>query len=185
MSEEKSNKALVVIDMLADFVEEGGKLYCGPGARRIVPVIRSSIDEAHATGTPVFYICDRHNPDDSEFSMFPPHCVVGTRGAEIIEELSPGQGDRIVPKRRFSAFYGTDFDLSLRELGITHLVLAGVCTNICVLYTAADARMRNYEVTVIENGVASFDEGAHRAALNEMKNTLGASIITALPRQLA
>jgi len=55
-------------------------------------------------------------------------------------------------------------------------VLVGVCTNICVLYTAVDARMRNYSVTVIKEGVASFSQEAHEFALKEMENTLGVKI---------
>jgi len=65
----------------------------------------------------------------------------------------------------------------LRELKITKVRMVGVCTNICVLYTAADARMRGYEVQVDPRGVASFDEEAHSWALKEMEKTLGVTIM--------
>ncbi len=57
-------------------------------------------------------------------------------------------------------------------------MLTGVCTNICVLYTAADARMRHYKVKVLKDGVASFDEQAHQFALQEMEKTLGVQLVS-------
>jgi nicotinamidase-related amidase len=170
-------RALLVIDMLNDFLEEQGALYCGPAARAILPFVARKIGEAREAGDLVVFVCDRHTPDDREFEMFPPHCVAGTAGAGVAPELIHREGDIVVPKRRFSAFYGTDLDLHLRERAVKEVVLVGVCTNICVLYTAADARMRNYEVTVLRDGVASFDEDAHRFALKEMEKVLGARVI--------
>ena len=93
---------------------------------------------------PIIYICDNHEEDDREFDMFPPHCIAGTEGSQIIQQLQVKDGDKIIKKRRYSAFYGTDLDLYLREKGIEEIYLVGVCTNICVLYTAADARNLGY-----------------------------------------
>ena len=170
-------RALLVIDMLNDFLEEEGALYCGPTGRAIVPVVVDRIREAREAGEPVFFVCDRHTHGDREFEMFPAHCVTGTAGAGVIPELTHRGGDFVVPKRRFSAFYGTDLDLHLRELGVEELVLVGLCTNICVFFTAADARMRNYRVTVPEAGVASFDVEAHRFALGQMEKVLGVRVV--------
>lgn len=173
----KTGRALLVIDMLNDFVDEKGSLYCGPASRAILPFVAKTIEETRKAGEPVIYVADRHLPDDREFEMFPPHCVTGTRGAEVCRELLPREGDVVVPKRRFSAFFGTDLDLHLRELGVAELVLVGVCTNICVFFTAADARMRGYGVTVLRDGVASFDAEAHRFALEQMEKVLGAKVV--------
>ena len=170
-------QALIVVDMLVDFVDEGGKLYCGPSSRAIIPAVGCRLADARERGVPVIYVCDSHRPDDPEFRMFPTHCVAGTPGAEVVAELAPREGEVIVRKRRFSAFYGTDLDLTLRELGAKELLLVGVCTNICVLYTAADARMRDYDVTVPAGCVATFDEEAHRLALREMEKTLGVRVV--------
>lgn len=172
-----AGKALLVIDMLRDFVDETGSLYCGPAARAILTRVKEEISRAREEGYPVIYICDQHKEDDPEFQMFPRHCVAGTTGGEVAPELSPREGDVVIPKRRYSAFFGTDLDLTLRELGVEELILVGVCTNICVLYTAADARMRHYRVTVPRDAVASFDEDAHRFALAEMEKTLGATVV--------
>ncbi|MCL6450100.1 MAG: cysteine hydrolase [Acetobacteraceae bacterium] len=166
-----------MIDMLRDFVEEGGALYCGEASRGIVPEVARLIREARARGDLVVYICDRHRPDDAEFQMFRPHCLAGSRGAEVAEGLEPQPGDVVVPKRRYSGFFSTDLDLTLCEADVDKLRLCGVCTNICVLYTAADARMRNYEVEVVRQAVASFDSEAHEFALKELERTLGAKVV--------
>lgn len=171
------SQALLVVDMLADFVEPGGRLFCGEDARTIIPRVAELVEAARLAGTPVIFIVDSHLPGDAEFAMFPPHCIHGTHGAGVVEELRPRAGERVIPKRRFSGFYGTDLDLTLRELGIDDLILTGVCTNICILYTAADARMRHYRVTVPRDAVASFDQDAHNWALRQLETVLGATVI--------
>ena len=170
-------KALLVIDMLEDFIDEEGRLTTGPAGKKIVEFIQEKTDEFRKKGYPIIYICDNHEEDDREFDMFPPHCIAGTEGSQIIQQLEVKDGDKIIKKRRYSAFYGTDLDLYLREKGIEEIYLVGVCTNICVLYTAADARNLGYKVNVYRDGVASFDEEAHECALKEMESTLGCNII--------
>jgi len=172
-----SNRSLLVVDMLMDFVDEKGSLYCGPDAQGIIPEVKREIEEARSQGEAVIYVCDRHSPQDPEFEMFPVHCVSGTPGAQVHPEIAPIPSEKIIPKRRFSGFYGTDLDLTLREMGTETVRVVGVCTNICVLYTVADARMRNYKVEVVQKAVASFDQQAHAMALREMEKTLGAVII--------
>jgi len=171
-----TKRALLVIDMLNDFILPQGSLTVGPAGEEIVPLIAQKIAEFREAGQAVIYICDNHKADDPEFAMFPPHCIVGTPGAEIIGALAPQRGELIIPKRRYSAFFATQLDLCLREMGITELVLVGVCTNICVLYTACDARMRTYDVTVLRDAVASFDPEAHDFALEQMENVLGVEV---------
>ena len=169
-------RALVVIDMIEDFVREGGALYCGPSMTAIVPVIQDELARARDAGEPVVYLKDDHLPDDAEFVQFPPHAIAGTDGARIVPELAPHDGDVVIPKRRYSGFFGTDLDITLRERGIDTLRLVGDCTNICVLYTAADARNLGYAVEVVRDGVTSFDREAHADALRELEKTLGATI---------
>jgi nicotinamidase/pyrazinamidase len=174
-------RALIVVDMIEDFAHEGGALYCGPSMAAIIPVIRRELERARTAREPVIYLTDNHLPDDAEFAMFPPHAIAGTKGAQIIPELAPVPGDVVIPKRRYSGFFGTDLDITLRERGVDTLRLVGDCTNICVLYTAADARNLGYDVEVVEEGVTSFDERAHRDALRELEKTLGAKILRAAP----
>lgn len=170
-------KALLIVDMLADFIYPEGALYLGPSADALITGVRSRLEEYRNEGDLIIYLCDRHPEDDQEFDMFPPHSLEGSKGSDIIAELAPQAGERIISKRRFSAFCGTDLDLTLREKGITDLELTGCVTNICILYTAADARMLNYRVSVSEKAVASFDSQAHSFALQEMEKTLGVTLI--------
>jgi nicotinamidase-related amidase len=168
---------LVIVDMLNDFIEEDGALYIGPEAERVKINVEGKLKEYREKGKPVIHIADNHLPNDSEFNMFPSHCLVDDRGSEVINELAPNRGEYLIPKRRYSAFFGTELDLTLRELGVKDIELVGVCTNICVLYTSADARMLHYGVTVDKECVASFDIEAHSFALREMEKTLGVKVV--------
>ena len=170
-------RALVVVDMIEDFVHEGGALYCGPSMAKVVPVIKRELERARTAGDPIVYLTDEHLPDDAEFAQFPPHALKGSTGAKIVPELAAREGDVVIPKRRFSGFFGTDLDITLRERGVDTLRLVGDCTNICVLYTAADARNLGYAVEVVRDGVTSFDLEAHADALRELEKTLGATLV--------
>lgn len=170
-------KALLVVDMLKDFVETGGALDCGEEARRIIPFVRAKVDEFHYSRDLVVFIRDSHRPDDPEFQMFPPHCVKGTRGAEIIDELEVRPGDVTVEKTRYSAFYGTELEKILRERGVAEVHVVGVCTSICVMDTVGDLRNRDYPVVVYRDGVADFDREAHRFSLGRMEKIYGARVV--------
>jgi len=169
-------KAILVVDMLRGFLEPGYPLYCGEGARRVIPNIQSLLERERAEGSKVFFICDHHSPDDPEFEMFPPHCIEGTAEAEIIPELSKYPGE-VIPKRRYSGFFETDLDERLAKLAPDKLIVCGVCTHICILHTVADARNRDYAVEVPTDCVASFDHTAHQFALEHMEKTLGAKLV--------
>lgn len=170
-------RALLIIDMVSDFIDQDGALYIGESGRAIIPVIARLLEQFRAEGAPVFFICDRHQEGDPEFEMFAPHCLEGTKGASICEQLTPREDEPVVAKQKFSGFFGTDLERMLRERGIEELVLTGCCTNICVLYTAAQARMLGFAVTIPREAVASFDADAHRFALKEMELTLGAKLV--------
>ncbi|NMB27475.1 MAG: cysteine hydrolase [Tissierellia bacterium] len=170
-------KALLIIDMLKDFIYKDGALTTGPAGEEIIDFIKNKTEEFRDKDYPIIYICDNHEEDDKEFDMFSPHCITNTKGSEIIEELEVKVGDKIINKRRYSSFFGTELDLYLRERGVDEIYLVGVCTNICVLYTAADARNLAYKVNIYKDGVASFDEEAHNFTLKEAERTLGCKII--------
>ncbi len=167
----KNKKALLVIDMLNDFVVKGAPLEV-PGARGIVGNIKRETNKVRRNQIPVIYCCDRHSKDDREFEVWPPHAVKGTRGAEVIDELRPRKGDIVIHTRTYSSFYRTALERTLKGLGVRHLILTGVATNICILYTAVDAYMRGYEVSVPEGCVAAFSTEDHRFALRQIRETL-------------
>ena len=115
------------------------------GNRALIPVSYTHLDvyKRQEQGYPVIFICDHHEADDKEFDMFPAHCVAGSPGSQIIPELEVKPGDKIIKKRRYSAFFGTELDLYLREKGVEEIYLVGVCTNICaVSYTHLDVYKR-------------------------------------------
>jgi nicotinamidase/pyrazinamidase len=167
--------ALIIVDMLEDFVEAGGAL-CVPGAREIVPAIRRELEQARAAGRPVIFVCDAHEPDDREFERFPPHAVAGSTGAEIIDQLAPREGELVVFKRRYSPFYDTDLHDLLVELGVSQATVVGVCTHICVMETVAGLANRDLKVRVLREGVADFDSELAQAALKRMESLFGAEI---------
>ncbi|MEW6553045.1 MAG: isochorismatase family cysteine hydrolase [Actinomycetota bacterium] len=168
--------ALLIIDMLNDFIEEGGALVV-PGARRIVPRLQVILAAARDRDIPVIYVTDSHREDDHEFRYWPAHAVSDTWGGAVVDDLRPRQGDYIVPKRRYSAFFGTDLDNYLREMGVRKLYLAGVLTNICVYATALDASMRNYGVAVFTDGVASLSEETDRFIFQQLEEVLHAELL--------
>ena len=103
------------------------------------------------------------------------HCVKGTEEAEVIGELAGYEGV-VIPKRRYSAFFDTDLERRLAELAPDKIIICGVCTDICVMHTASDARNRDYAVEVPADCVASFDPSAHAYALDHMEKILGATV---------
>lgn len=92
-------KALLVIDMLRDFIEKEGALETGPAGRDIIPFVKEKINEFRKLGYPIIYICDNHEINDKEFDMFPAHCIKDTEGSKIIDELEVLEGDKIIKKK--------------------------------------------------------------------------------------
>jgi len=170
--------AVLVIDMQKGFLHEGAALYCGEAARAIIPAVTRLLDEELDRGSALFFTLDIHDPDDKEFEMWPPHCVVGTEETEFIPELLPyvAQGT-VIDTRRYSAFFETDLAERLAELKPDRLIVCGVCTDICVLHSVAGARFRDYPVTVLRDCVASFDAEAHEWGLKHMEKILGAQVV--------
>lgn len=172
------DKLLIVVDMLEGFCVEGNVLYCGADSREIIPRIRSLIaDEYNPTNQPVVFLMDNHEPDDPEFEMFPPHCIIGTAEAEIVPELQGVADNELrVPKNRYSGFHETPLDAIITRHAPALIEVVGVCTNICVMYTVEELRNRYLPVTVRSDMVASFDADAHAFALGQMATVLGATV---------
>lgn len=171
-----SRNALVVVDMLNDFVDEKGALYCGQTARDIIPFVKVRVDASRKSGDLVIYLQDSHAEDDKEFERFPKHSVIGTWGHRVIPELAPQQGDIVIQKRRYSGFFETELSNLLRKHNIQDVEVVGVCTNICVMDTVGGLANRDYNVTVPRAGVADFDPEFHEFALKRMDKIYGAKV---------
>lgn len=170
-------EALLVIDMLNDFVLPGSPLEV-PETRKAVPAVKREIERARAIHNQVIYVCDSHEPDDMEFKRFgwPVHSVRGTKGAEVVQELTPGPDDLVVRKTSYSSFYGTKLNKTLKSLGVKKLRLTGCVTHICIMFAAYEASLRNYDVTVVADAVAGLQAEDHEAGLRIMKNVLGVKV---------
>jgi len=167
--------ALLIIDMLNDFVLEGAPLEV-PSTREIIPAIKREIGAARSEATPIIYVCDAHAPDDREFLIWPRHSVKGTKGATIIDDLRPEEDDIIVEKTTYSSFYKTNLEEVLGRLAARELVITGCVTNICILYAASDAVLRGYTVTVPRDCSAWLDVEDHNFAIRHMKNVLKVNV---------
>ena len=190
--------ALLVIDMQHDFLDEGVPLEAA-GGRDIIPALAATVAAARAAGVPVIYTLEAHRPgrvdsgreadpgmgkdyypDGSEGRPLPEHCVEGTRGIEIVSELACAPGDLQVLKRRYNCFLGSDLDLLLRGLRVETLLLTGVDSNVCVLWTAGEGFQRDYHVRVLEDCVAGTSLEEHAAALLIMRAlTMGRPVYSA------
>jgi nicotinamidase-related amidase len=161
--------AIVVIDMLNDFIGEKATLRCENG-EKIVPEIRRLVDFAHENDIQVIHVQEAHRQNDRDFRVRPVHAIKGTWGSQFIPELQPEEdkGDYVVQKRRHSAFSYTDFDLFCREEEIDTLVLTGVWTNVCVRSTASDGLYHGYNIICISDATASKDDDMHVSGLRDI-----------------
>lgn len=165
--------AVLVVDMVNDFFEEGGEMVLPGGKELLYEPIHQLLDAAHANGVPVFWLNQHLRPDDSLFKKRIPHCIIGTWGAEIVAALPLGEDDIVVPKRRYSGFFQTDLDLFLRERDIHHVVVSGCVTNICVRSTVADAYFLNYDVIVPHECVGATNDAAQEVHLYDIDTHYG------------
>jgi|SRR5450759_5033679 nicotinamidase/pyrazinamidase len=176
MSVFNEHSALVIADMIHDFVDPDGKLYV-PGIDEIVPYIQELIDEAHGLGVPVIFVNDAHEPGDAEFQQWGEHAVKGTRGSQVVDQLAPSDDDFVLEKKRYSVFYRTGIEELLVRLGVDHLVITGTVTNICVLVSAIEALVRGLAVTVPRNGVKALIEADGDFALDQVERVFGGKVV--------
>jgi nicotinamidase/pyrazinamidase len=168
--------ALIVIDMLNDFLDPGGSLYVGAQAREIIPFVARKIAEFRDQGRVVIFVSDAHASDDPEFQTYPAHALKGSWGAGVIPELTPAPGDYRVEKTRHSAFDDTNLDDLLRREQVEEVHLVGVLTSICVLSTVQDLLHRKLPGLAYRQGIADSDPEAHAAALEQIQ-LLGVNVV--------
>ena len=174
-------KTIIVIDMLVGFCRQGS-LY-SPRYDPLAARLTTRLAAEEAAGASLVFLADTHRPDDPEFRMFPPHCVEGSGEEELIPELKEfAQRGTLVRKHTFSGFRGTELDDVLRRLAPGVVEVAGVCTDICVLHTVYDLRVRGYQVVVRRDLVETYDAPHHdaaefnRFALAHIADVLGAAV---------
>ena len=168
--------ALLIADLVNDFVT--GKLGT-PRAARIIPNIRRLVEGARKAGVPVIYVGDAHLARDPELKIWGSHSMKGTKGAQVIPELTPEKGDIVLEKRTYSAFYETSLDPILRAHDVRDLAITALLTNICGIHTAGDAFFRGYRPIVVEDGMEALDDESHKFGLDYMKRMYQATIVQA------
>jgi ureidoacrylate peracid hydrolase len=187
----REHTALLVVDMQHGFLDPGASLEV-PKGRPIIPAIRRLTNCCRALGAPVMFTqfvyspavpCLRGDPfgvehlpavagKPSGYGHPSGNCLVGVEAgqgpesADIISELAPRPGELVVASHVYDKFLDTPLDLALRSRGITHLMVTGVTTDICVNCTVLAAANRNYRVTVVSDGVATLDDAIQAACFN-------------------
>ena len=168
--------ALLIIDVINDMeFEEGKQLFkqALPMARKIA-ALKS---RASAAQVPIIYVNDNFGHWRSDLKKQISHCLMdGVRGEPIARLLVPDHSDYFVLKPKSSAFFGTTLHTLLQYLGVRTLVLTGMAADVCILFTAHDAHLRDYEIIVPSDCVASNTLPETRLALANMKKAAHAVI---------
>lgn len=178
--------ALLVIDVQNDFCHDEGGLsklgsYSLEFIKPMVPKLSAFVGAARSTRVPVMWIRTEYDDWTTSSNWVRRRggdvveiCRPGTWGAEWYEGMDPADGELVMVKHRYSPFVNAPLDTVLRAQGIDTLLIAGVTTNVCVESTARDAFMREYQVVVVADCVATYDLAANEASLQNIRNHFGA-----------
>lgn len=166
----------VVIDMQCDASlprAEAGMDHM-PGRMERVVRAEQMLAAARRADVPVVFFQEVHRPSGIDFGRELDgaegvHCVEGRPGTELEPTLRPQEGEFHIVKRRYSGFIGTEFEIVLRGLGVSTLILIGGLTDVCVHLTFADAHQRDYYVRVVGDCVGGSSQARHLAALDAME----------------
>ena len=171
---DKSEVALLLIDVIndLDFPEANQLLrYARPMARKLLRLK----EHAKKAGVPVIYVNDNFGRWWSDFRRQVVHCLrEKSRGREIVSLLQPQEDDYFVLKPKHSGFFSTTLETLLRYLGSKKLIVTGIAGNFCVLFTANDAYMRDYDLIIPSDCTVSNTAAENRQALALMRKFLKA-----------
>jgi nicotinamidase-related amidase len=173
---DSSPVALLLIDVINDLeFDEGDQLleHALPMANQLSALSVRAREE----NIPLVYVNDNFGRWRSDFTTQVEHCLTdGVRGEPVAKLLQPMENDYFVLKPKHSGFYSTSLDLLLRALGAQTLILTGIATNICVLFTANDAYMRDYQLWVPSDCSAANQTADHEAAMRLIQQVLKAKV---------
>jgi nicotinamidase-related amidase len=176
---DEAGAALLLIDVINDFEFENGEALL----KLAIPVgkqIAALKFEAKRVGIPVIYVNDNFGKWQSDLNKIVSHCLDdGVRGEPFVKVVLPDQDDYFVLKPKHSGFYCTSLELLLEHVGARSLILAGIAGNNCVLFTANDAYMRDFQLFVPADCAVSETVEENEYALKQMKKVLKADIRTA------
>jgi nicotinamidase/pyrazinamidase len=159
--------AIIVVDMLKDNLKESPRNPYFQEGSAIIPNLQRLLEEGRKRGFPIIFACDSFLEGDFIFKgRMKVHSLRGTKGADVVDELKPEPSDIILPKRRFSAFFKTDLDQTLRVLGVDTIVVTGITTEVCVLMTVMDGLSHDFSAILLEDCSASRTKEFHQRCLN-------------------
>lgn len=166
--------ALIVVDMVRDFTDPNGLVFY-PENREILPRIRDVVRRCREMGFVIVYMQHRYrkNKPDRNLVDMRVNCIEGSGGEDIDPMLEVLPEDYVIRKRRYSAFFGTDLDLVLRENGVSEVVVVGTKTNCCIRATVTDAYNLDYRAIVLSDCVATDDPVVNRVHLTDIRKYLG------------
>jgi len=162
--------AIIIVDMLEDNYPKERD----PSREdvKIIAPVRGFLDRCRSLTIPIVFACDSFLEDDFIFrGRMKPHALRGTVGAEVIAELQPRPADIVLPKRRFSAFFKTDLDQTLRTMGIDTVAVGGINTHFCVLATAFDAVCHDFFTVILEDLSAAYKRDIHENFINAYRRS--------------
>jgi ureidoacrylate peracid hydrolase len=192
-----SAPALVVVDMQNGFCHEQGsfaKMGMQSEPTAIVPHINELRSAFRAANMPVFFLRTEYNADYSNRRSRDARdrveqlqgLIQGSWDADILDELTPQPGEKVVDKTRRSGFLYTSLEDTLKERGVNHLIITGVGTDVCVESTARDAYQLDFAVTTVSDATGTCNRPDHLAALHALRLFGGtastAEVIEALQR---
>ena len=173
---DNAETALLLIDLINDLEFDGGDKLLG-NALPMASALAALKRHAKAAGIPAIYVNDNFGRWRSDFRKLVQYCLDNSvRGRPVVRQLVPEEDDYFVLKPKHSAFFQTNLELLLKYLGATELILTGIAGDICVLFSANDAYMRDFGIFVPSDCVASQDAEQNRQALALMQRVLKANI---------
>ncbi len=162
--------AVIVVDMQNDFCHPDGALYA-PGSEEAIEGVNDVL-AATEDVTLTIFTQDSHDNNAEEFEQWGEHCVHGTWGQEIHDDVSD-VADRVVKKNTYDAFFDTDMSNLLNVHGIDTVIICGTLANVCVQETASSAALNGYSVAVAEDAVGYIEEEQRDAALDHIDFLIG------------
>jgi len=169
--------ALIIIDVINDLEFPGGEKVL-PWAEKMADRLLPATEAARKAGIPVIYTNDNFGKWHSSWDAVFDHATrAGARGRDVARRLKPAKDDYFILKPKHSAFYATSLEPLLQSLGIRRVVMAGIATNLCVLFSAHDAHMREYETLVLSDCCAAESDNDHNIALDQLKRFCGTVVL--------
>lgn len=172
----KSRTALLVLDMFSDFEFPDGRAVLAAARRILANVVRLRA-RARAAGAAIVYVNDNLGAWRSDFPGLLARCTAPTApGADVARALAPAENEAVILKPRHSGFYATPLGALLDQAQVRRVVLAGLSTHQCILFTANDAYVRHLDIAVPRDCVAAASRSEHRLALTYLSSALGADV---------